>query len=731
MASDPIAAPPFSTVPAPAPAPTPTPAPPPTEDEPPPVSGVRPSGNVAMRSAEDDAEYRENYLAAELINALYALDNGWDGSGVLVGVLDEGVEETFELEGQISNLSKDFGGIRDDGVLTPHESLGGDNSDHGTRVASIIAARNDGNGIQGIAPGASIVVLRSDVENIDTGTSTVGFNSHEALRYAGENGVLIVNRSIAKANPDISNRLMQDAVNAYRQMGGLVVNAAGNTGGANPNDAIDLTPENAEGWLFAVALDPNGPGYELASYSNRCGTAMDRCVAGVGTSATTDVSGNIVSFSGTSAAAPQVSGLAALILHKWPHLTGVDAGNVILATARDIGEAGVDPVFGHGLIDVEAALSPINPTLSNGTTVSSLGSASLILPAAIGDGADGSLAAAISDVTLVDAFGRDYQADLSGFVRHAASGSAGVLGPRFDAMTQTGDAAFRIEGAGVQIGYLAGNRSDFSARIGSRITDGRIAVPLRSVGGTVTADYRNGRYIDATMFGRAASPDALDAYMPGSGIGLAYRRPLGIFRVGASVRSARTGEGEATALLASLGKDRTVFEVGMLTERGTLFGTPTGSGSLRFGDGARTIFAQLSSEISIGSWELAAHGSIGSTRLALGPETVVTDATAITTGRFGIDLSGDVLGGRMRIGLAQPLVALSGTGLVTVGSGFDRTSRSLRFITREIDLSGEIAPRIMFGYERAGPRSSMRLGLESRPDGRDNTVVANWRLRFR
>ena len=63
----------------------------------------------------------------------------------------------------------------------------------------------------------------------------------------------------------------------------------------------------------------------------------------------------------TSAATPQVTSLAALILHKWPQLTGVDAGNIILATARDIGEPGVDPVFGHGLIDMRGALSPVNP----------------------------------------------------------------------------------------------------------------------------------------------------------------------------------------------------------------------------------------------------------------------------------------------------------------------------------------------------------------------------------
>ena len=235
----PVATPPSTAAPAPAPPPSP---PPPLD----PQSGGQPpaaqQSGSAPRSPEDDDEYRANGVAGDYVDALYALDNGWDGSGVLVGVLDEGVEETRELKGQISDLSRDFGGVRQGGVLVPHATLGGENSEHGTQVATIIAGLNDGVGTQGFAPGASIVVLRTDVQDRDAGTDSVGGSSHEAIRYAGENGVLIVNRSISKAIPTISNRLMQEAVADYRRMGGLVINAAGNSGGDNPNDAIDLTP---------------------------------------------------------------------------------------------------------------------------------------------------------------------------------------------------------------------------------------------------------------------------------------------------------------------------------------------------------------------------------------------------------------------------------------------------------------------------------------------------------
>jgi subtilisin family serine protease len=159
-----------------------------------------------QRSENDDVEYRRNYLAAEYINALFAVNNGWDGRGVKVGVMDDGVLPTGELEGKVDlDLSRDFGFASLDANGQPVEREGNDRignsqSDHGTPVAAIIAARNDGQGTQGLAPGATIVSLRTD--GFTDGKEVNGVNGHLAIRWAADNNIPLINMSLARANPE-------------------------------------------------------------------------------------------------------------------------------------------------------------------------------------------------------------------------------------------------------------------------------------------------------------------------------------------------------------------------------------------------------------------------------------------------------------------------------------------------------------------------------------------------
>ncbi|WP_101064687.1 autotransporter domain-containing protein, partial [Xanthomonas phaseoli] len=117
------------------------------------------------------------------------------------------------------------------------------------------------------------------------------------------------------------------------------------------------------GWLVVGALDTANP-TQLASYSNACGVAMRYCLVAPGTSLFIDpdaTAGNIRYFygSGTSFAAPLVSGAAALVWQAFPYFNNDLVRQTLLGTATDLGAAGVDPVFGYGLLNVgKAVLGP-------------------------------------------------------------------------------------------------------------------------------------------------------------------------------------------------------------------------------------------------------------------------------------------------------------------------------------------------------------------------------------
>ena len=75
-----------------------------------------------------------------------------------------------------------------------------------------------------------------------------------------------------------------------------------------------------------------------------------------------DGHGGVTRYSGTSFAAPLVSGAIALMYERWPWLRAYpkDVAKAILESAQDLGAPGVDPVYGHGLLDIEASQSALD-----------------------------------------------------------------------------------------------------------------------------------------------------------------------------------------------------------------------------------------------------------------------------------------------------------------------------------------------------------------------------------
>ena len=249
---------------------------------------------------------------------------GVDGSGVTVAVIDEGlVDNEGEFAGRI-RATKDFVG-------------GPGDTDHGTNAMGIIAAsRADGQGIAGVAPGADLLVARAltDSGSIDPGRSLTN-----AVKWSVENGADVISMSLGVGSGDGTVAAIDWAVT----QGVVVVMSAGNSacldaysysnGQTIPNvtcrraSMIHRWANGLDGVITVAAIEQSG---DRASYSSY-GPEVD-------IAAPTDVMTTGVwryeTFNGTSAAAPNVAGVAALVLQARPSLTPAQVQAVIQASAR-------------------------------------------------------------------------------------------------------------------------------------------------------------------------------------------------------------------------------------------------------------------------------------------------------------------------------------------------------------------------------------------------------------
>ncbi|MEA0735118.1 S8 family serine peptidase [Xanthomonas campestris pv. campestris] len=349
-----------------APPPTSPPPPPPPTSPPPPPPVTAPTPEPAI-----DAHLT-------LTNARAAQALGFTGAGYRIGVIDSGINANHPaLQGRVSD-SFIYVDPRTNNVAV------GDVVGHGTVVAELAAGRAVGQWPGGIAPGAGLVSARiiSDRAPVDDGSGQgnevdgpLGLGSvHADLIGAG---VRIMNNSwggLYWNDPTVTNQIAQEYRSFVIGNDGLVVFASGNESRAQPSDTAALPSQAGpngtlpaadleRGWLVVGALDTANP-TQLASYSNACGVAMRYCLVAPGTSLFIDpdaTASNIRYFygSGTSFAAPLVSGAAALVWQAFPYFNNDLVRQTLLGTATDLGAAGVDPTFGYGLLNVgKAVLGP-------------------------------------------------------------------------------------------------------------------------------------------------------------------------------------------------------------------------------------------------------------------------------------------------------------------------------------------------------------------------------------
>ncbi len=294
----------------------------------------------------------DNQPGLQAINASVAHARGWTGLGIKVGLFDTGVVQNHpDLS---PNIVAGYDGIDNDGDPSPSSSI----DMHGTHVAGIIAATKNGVGMQGVAYNASIApyrLLGIDETGVPIASSAEGYK--QMVSHAIANNVQVINNSWGSylVQPNIEINAIRDAIDADI----IFVWGAGNDENDQPsNNAFlpQLFPEFREHWLAVVAVDENN---EVATFSNRCGVTKAYCLAAPGVDILSTVEGGYFRLSGSSMAAPHVTGAVAVLLQAFPNKTPEAIVDILLETATDLGESGVDDVYGHGLLNLAQATQPI------------------------------------------------------------------------------------------------------------------------------------------------------------------------------------------------------------------------------------------------------------------------------------------------------------------------------------------------------------------------------------
>ena len=208
---------------------------------------------------------------------------------------------------------------------------------HGTHVAGIIAAaRNNNLGMDGVSSNAKIMCLRAVPNEGDEYDKDIALS----IRYAADNGAQIINMSFGKDFSPHSDEVRQAIVYAETK-GVLIINAAGNDGTnidevfTYPNDNFKNEPEVSSNFITIGAIGPVKNSLMIAPFSNYGNYNLD-CFA-PGALIYAPVPGNqYEALSGTSMAAPSVSGVAAIILSYYPKLSPKATKMVLMESVVEI-----------------------------------------------------------------------------------------------------------------------------------------------------------------------------------------------------------------------------------------------------------------------------------------------------------------------------------------------------------------------------------------------------------
>jgi len=265
------------------------------------------------------------HWGGEAVLAPRARTSGLTGRGVTVAVIDTGVAAHDDLPQ-----------LRGRSFVDYTDSFADDNG-HGTHVAGIIAAQDNGFGITGVAPGVELFALKT------LSADGYGYLSDTllAIDWCVENGIDIANLSLGMPTPSFA---LRSAVERAYAAGVLIVSAAGNEGTeAGTEDTVEY-PAKYDAAIAVAAVDPDG----VRAPFSATGPSIELSAPGVAIVST--YLDNLYAIQdGTSMAAPFVTGTLALFRELYPEASPSRLRGLLQAGAVDFGEPGKDMRYGYGL----------------------------------------------------------------------------------------------------------------------------------------------------------------------------------------------------------------------------------------------------------------------------------------------------------------------------------------------------------------------------------------------
>jgi subtilase-type serine protease len=400
--------------------------------------------NVASNNPTNFETTEAENGAVLVTYANHAYARGWTGKGSTALIMDTGIDQDHpEFTGKVKYLW-------DAGYTTPYE----DENGHGSHVAGIVSANKDGVGIHGIAYNTNLAIAKIGEAN---GISLSG--AKQALNWAKQYDDIVVANLSANTNYSASYKdAMTDQgngvfTNSHAIYGGsnyynlenpttwkdvipdelVLVVSAGNTDlgyvqnpatfasavGSNNNLELNGRMLIAGNWNTSTqTIDGAKSGHVCKDYTTQCNDTYktsDFYILAPGTNVNSvNNGGGYVRMSGTSQAAPVITGGVAIVHQLWPYMKGSNIAQLLLQTAnKDLSNYSIT-THGQGLLDLDKATQPvgglgISLTGRIGETTSISGGLSI-------SGIDDSVIASLSSISAIDDFDRDFKVDLTSLI---------------------------------------------------------------------------------------------------------------------------------------------------------------------------------------------------------------------------------------------------------------------------------------------------------------------------